>query len=77
MKEKLTKHTRHDEKRRSLPRLPSSRIIDKEKAEVMEQLYLMQTQKGSKLDIIIEAASFALANKESFEEYRKKLKNKQ
>lgn len=73
---KENKHKKHDDTRKALPRLPSSRIADENKADVMEQLYLINSD-GSKLDVIIDAARFALDNKELFIEYRNKLKNKQ
>ena len=72
---KETKHTRHDDKRKSLPRLPSTRIVDENKALTMEQLYLLDEQE-SKVDLIIDAARFALDNKELFIDYRNKLNNK-
>jgi hypothetical protein len=71
---KETKHTRYDEKRKSAPRLPSSRIIDDNKAEVMEQLYLIDDD-TSKLELIVNAAQFALENSAQFAEFRNKLIN--
>jgi hypothetical protein len=71
-KNKGTKHTRCDEKRKSLPRLPSSRIKDKAKAQIMEELYLVD-EAETKLNIIADAAQFALENKAQFTKFRQKL----
>ena len=70
-----TKHTRYDEKRKNAPRLPSSRITDESKADAMEHLYMLNSD-DSKLDLIVDAARFALENKDLFVEYRNKLNNK-
>jgi hypothetical protein len=72
---KETKHTRYDDKRKDAPRLPSSRITDEQKAATMEQLYLLHSD-ASKLDLIVDAARFALDNQEQFLEYRNRFKEK-
>lgn len=72
---KETKHTRYDEKRKTTPRLPSSRIADESKADAMEQLYLIDSS-SSKLDLIVEASQFALKNKIEFLEFRNQLKQR-
>lgn len=71
---KETKHTRHDDKRKILPRLPSSRITDENKADTMERLYTLNSE-DSKLDLIVDAARFALDNQELFIVFRNKIKN--
>ncbi len=47
-------HQRHDEKRKSAPRLPGTRITDDE-ADVMDDLY---KRFNSKAEAILEAAKF-------------------
>jgi hypothetical protein len=71
--QKETKHTKHDESRKDLPRLPSSRIKDSNKAKIMEQLYLL-IDKDSKLDLIVSAAKFAIHNKDDFIKFSKENK---
>lgn len=68
-----TKDTKHDEKRKALPRLPSSRMINEEDSDSMELLYQLNSN-DSKLSLIVDAARFALDNKESFLEFRSKTK---
>lgn len=70
---KETKDTRHDAKRKNFPRLPSSRITDGAKADAVELLYKIDNE-ASKLDLIVDAAGFALENKTDFIDYRKKVK---
>ena len=72
---KETKHTRLDEKRKDLPRLPGSRITDGDRADKMEQLYLVDSD-SSKLDLIVDAVEFALQNKAEFQAFRDKLQDK-
>jgi hypothetical protein len=67
-----TKHTRYDEKRKNLSRLPSSRIKDKSKAQGMEDLYALD-EAESKLNMIADAALFALKNKAEFKKFRENL----
>jgi len=70
------KHRKHDEKRKYHPRLPSSRITNEDKAQTMEKLYSLSLR-DTKLDLIVDSASFALTNEKLFLEYREALKNKQ
>lgn len=67
-----TKHTRYDEKRKNLPRLPSSRFKDKNKAQSMENLYALD-ETESKLNMIADAALFALKHKDEFKKFRENL----
>lgn len=71
---KETKHTKHDEGRKNLPRLPSSRIKEGHKADTMDQLYSLSNT-DSKLDLIVDAAQFALENEALFIIFRNKLHN--
>ena len=66
------KNARHDEKRKVLPRLPSSRIIDAGMAKSMDDLYALGGTE-SKLNMIVDAAQFALENAEDFTLFREKL----
>jgi hypothetical protein len=52
---------KHDKGRKFLPRLPSSRIINAESAKSLVELYALSDTE-SKLDAIVSAAQFALAN---------------
>jgi hypothetical protein len=70
-KVKSSKHEKYDKGRKNLPRLPSSRIKDAGKAETMEQLYLLSNAE-SKLDLIVDAAQFALKNEALFIAFRNK-----
>lgn len=70
---KQSKDTKHDKKRKALPRLPSSRMIDEKDSDSMELLYQLNSN-DSKLSLIVDAACFALDNKESFLEFRSKTK---
>ncbi|MBE8232355.1 MAG: hypothetical protein HAW67_01375 [Endozoicomonadaceae bacterium] len=56
------KDAKHDNKRKDLPRLPSSRIKSEADADVMSLLYGLGSVKESKLAMIVSAAAFALEN---------------
>lgn len=73
----LNRKEKHDLKRKDAPRLPSSRIIDTDKAKIVEMLYLMHKEAlsgdSNKLEALVDSCDFAINNKALFEEF---LKNK-
>lgn len=69
----MDRKEKHDLKRRNAPRLPSSRIIDPSKADIVEMLYSLHSVAlngdSNKLEALVDSCDFAINNKALFEEF--------
>ena len=66
----MSKDSKHDDKRKGTPRLPSSRITDTRKANVIQNAYNLHkealNEDSNKLETLVDCCDFAINNRDAF-----------